>query len=227
MIEKTIEVADWLTYFPERKEINGKGNRKSLEKLPMMTARRLTKGCRAAVEVAISLLKSQAVDSIIFSSRYGELGRSEKILKNISSQTPVSPTDFSMSVHNAASAMSSILTNFKGPVTSISSGADSFHSALVEALAQLGAGKKTVLLVDFESDLPELLGKTLENITEKEPYAFGLILTAGNTTKLSFVFEPDGVPSSSFYSELSDFLSGETTSVVTSSGRTSVNWNRP
>lgn len=226
MIEKTIDISDWLAVFPDRKLHQGTVAAEEIEHLPMMTARRLTKGCRAAVEVAATLLKRTAVDSLIFVSRHGEVARSEKILTSIALSKPVSPTDFGMSVHNAASAVASIYTKFKGPVTSIVSGSDSLHSALIEALAQLGSDKKTVLLINFESALPDIIGPTLEENPALEPYAMGCVIKNGDAMRLTFTFNPRKDHTFNQISDLADFLSSSERSFSSFSRHSDLTWYR-
>lgn len=188
MIKRNIDIPDWLILNSHTQSISGTLAQEEVQKIPMMTARRMSKGCRAAVEVATSLMKKHSVDSLVFSSRHGELNRSEKIFSNLANNADVSPTDFSMSVHNAASAMTSIQQKFHGPVTSIAAGTDSLHSALIEALSLLDAGKKKVLVVDFESSLPEILGGALEEEARTDPYALGLVLSNGTGLNVSIEF---------------------------------------
>ena len=188
MIKRNIDISDWLILDSQTQSINGTLAQEEVQKIPMMSARRMSKGCRAAVEVATSLMKKHSVDSLVFSSRHGDLNRSEKIFSNLANNADISPTDFSMSVHNAASAMTSIQQKFHGPVTSIAAGTDSLHSALIEALSLLDAGKKKVLVVDFESSLPEILGGALEEEARTDPYALGLVLSNGNGLNVSIEF---------------------------------------
>lgn len=224
MIEKKIDITDWLVVFPEKKQREGSFAACEMERLPMMTSRRLTKGCRAAVEVAATLLKREAVDSLVFASRHGEVARSEKILTSIALSQPVSPTDFGMSVHNAASAVASIYTKFKGPVTSIVAGSDSLHSALIESLAQLGSDKSSVLLINFESALPQIIGGTLEEDPCLEPYALGCIIKKGNAMRLTFSFNSQNTSSFNQISGLVHFLSSSERTFSSVSSRSSLIW---
>src|SRR5690606_29723508 len=73
--------------------------------LPMMMARRLSQGSRLAVQVGLSLLARHPVDYAIFVSRHGELARSVTLLQALAARQALSPTDFSMSVHNTAAGL--------------------------------------------------------------------------------------------------------------------------
>ena len=73
-----------------------------------------------------------------------------KILDAISAGEPPSPTDFMMSVHNAAAGMFTIEGRVHAPASSVGAGAESFHMALVEAAGMLADGMDCVAVVDFD-----------------------------------------------------------------------------
>ena len=148
-------------------------------RLPMMRARRMSRGIRHAVECSLELMeRSGTPDAVVFSSRHGELARGEKLLKAIALGEPVSPTDFMMSVHNAAAGMLTIEKHLMVPASSVAAGADSFTAALTEAAAMLVAGRSRVLVVDFESALPDIVGSSFEAGVPSFDYAVGFVLAA-------------------------------------------------
>lgn len=77
-----------------------------LTALPMMTARRLNSGSKLAVDIGLAMLQNHAIDAVVYSSRHGELERNDRILHALATGQSVSPTDFAMSVHNSAVAIS-------------------------------------------------------------------------------------------------------------------------
>ena len=107
------------------------------KRLPMMKARRMSPGARLACEAALALEGAGEAKAWIFSSRHGETVRGVKILDAISAGEPPSPTDFMMSVHNAAAGMFTIEGRVHAPASSVAAGAESFHMALVEAAGML------------------------------------------------------------------------------------------
>ena len=156
------------------------------EKIPMMTARRLSIGCRMAVDVGTLLLEQHPdIEAVIYSSRSGEIEHNFKILDAVTSGRECSPTDFSMSVHNCGVGNFTILNKAKIPSTSISSGKDTFMQALIEAYAMLKTGYKKVLLVDYEVTIPEFYTGYLREYTPNIPYAIGLVLTLGDMLNIS------------------------------------------
>ncbi|WP_295353414.1 beta-ketoacyl synthase chain length factor [uncultured Succinivibrio sp.] len=161
------------------------------EKIPMMTARRLSIGCRMAVDVGSLLLEQHPdIEAVIYSSRSGEIEHNFKILDAVTSGNDCSPTDFSMSVHNCGVGNFTILNKAKIPSTSISSGKDTFMQALTEAYALLKTSYKKVLLVDYEVTIPEFYTGYLREYTPNFPYAIGLVLTLGDMLKITCQPEP-------------------------------------
>ena len=162
--------------------------------LPMMTARRLSAGSRLAVDNGLALLQRYQPEAVVFTSRHGELERNQRILDALAQQHPLSPTDFTMSVHNAAVGSLTIVANAPLVSTSLSAGEDSFQQGLVEALVLVKSGYPRVLLVDFDSHIPAFYHPYLASGTPNYPYATALLLTAGAT--LHCASEPaEGTPS--------------------------------
>lgn len=145
--------------------------------LPMMQARRLKPGSRMAADLGYELLSCDP-DFIVFSSRHGELERNFSILDALAHDADVSPTDFSMSVHNAAAGILTVVAGRKIPLSSVSAGTDSFVQALFEGMAALQDHRR-VLIVDFDGAIPEFFMRDLPQDTPRFPYAAGLIIERG------------------------------------------------
>lgn len=168
------------------REIDKENKPPKPEKIPMMTARRLSIGCRMAVDVGTLLLeKHPDIDAVIYSSRSGEIEHNFKILDAVTSGRECSPTDFSMSVHNCGVGNFTILNKAKIPSTSVSSGKDTFMQALIDAYAMLQTDYKKVLLVDYEVTIPTFYTGYLREYTPNFPYAIGLILTKGDDIRVT------------------------------------------
>ena len=164
-----------------RRELDKENSPPRPEKIPMMTARRLSVGCRMAVDVGTLLFeKHPDIEAVIYSSRSGEIERNFKILNAVTSGQECSPTDFSMAVHNCGVGNFTILNKATIPSTSISSGKDTFMQALMEAYAMLQTDYKKVLLVDYEVTIPDFYMGYLREDIFNFPYAVGLILAQGD-----------------------------------------------
>lgn len=163
------------------------------KRLPMMLSRRMSLGSRYAVECALALLEHHNVDAIVNASRHAETPRGEKSLIAIAKNESPSPTDFTMSVHNAASGILTIHKKLTVPVTSVAAGANTLEAAFFEAVNFLNDGKETVLLLSYENLLPEILGERLPRV--KETFAVALLLQKGNelkgTSETIEEFEPE------------------------------------
>lgn len=148
--------------------------------IPMMTARRLSDGCKLAVDAAMELTLENSIDAVIFSSASGELEHNYKVLKSTVQKTDVSPTDFSMSVHNAAVGNYTILSKRKIPSSSVSAGIDSFVMALTDAYAMIKTGAKNVLICDYDVTIPEFFKVYLDVAHPTYPHALALLISSGD-----------------------------------------------
>lgn len=181
------------------REIDKENKPPKPEKIPMMTARRLSIGCRMAVDVGTLLLeKHPDIDAVIYSSRSGEIEHNFKILDAVTSGRECSPTDFSMSVHNCGVGNFTILNKAKIPSTSVSSGKDTFMQALTDAYAMLQTDYKKVLLVDYEVTIPTFYTGYLREYTPNFPYAIGLILTKGDDIRVTKNTQTESVGTTEF-----------------------------
>ena len=159
------------------------------QRIPMMTARRMSIPSRLAVDVGLTLLEQQP-DAAVFISRHGELERTYKIIESLCRQQDISPTDFAMSVHNTAAGLLTISGKAPLPITSLAAGVDGFQQGLLEVQAMLGAGAQKVLLVDFDGAVPPAYHSQMEH--QIPPYAVGLLITAGNELHCQSLTRPSG-----------------------------------
>ena len=149
-----------------------------------MMRRRMSEVSQLAVQVAMELSQNESIDFIVFSSQHGELQRTLVLLEEILKGEPASPTAFSLSVHNTASALFTIACQKTVPASALSAGIDSFHYALTEAGIYLNEKPNhTVLLVDFDAPLPSPYSP-FQGVSAP-PYAVGLLLEAGQKYTLT------------------------------------------
>ena len=126
-----------------------------LAEVPAMTRRRIDPLGRAALQVAWMAQGAEPTGPVVFASRWGEIARSVGLLRQLSQGEGLSPTAFSLSVHNASSAVYSITRGDTANYTAISAGPASAAAGVCEALGLLGDGAGRVLVVSVESALPE------------------------------------------------------------------------
>lgn len=155
-----------------------------LSHIPMMQARRMSKATSLACESFLTVLETHSVDAAVFLSEHGELERSHKILDAINQNQNISPTDFSMSVHNVAAGLSTILSQKNIEVSSISAGQDGLFQALFEIMVLLESGAKNVLLVAFDGNIPEFYHNY--GVHDEPTYAMTMLFEKGNDWQINF-----------------------------------------
>ncbi|MCP8900138.1 beta-ketoacyl synthase chain length factor [Gilvimarinus xylanilyticus] len=145
--------------------------------VPAMTRRRLTRWGRQALEVAEPACESLAADApVIFSSRHGDTERTFKLLQALATDAPLSPNGFSLSVHNSALGIFSIIKKIQAPSVALAAGRDTLAAAWREAETWLQQGARQVLLVHSEEPLAEFYRDYAD---EREmPAALALVLSA-------------------------------------------------
>lgn len=168
--------------------------------IPMMTARRLSDGCKLAVDAAMELAKEHSADAVIFSSASGELEHNYKVLNSTVQNTDVSPTDFSMSVHNAAVGNFTILSKSKIPSSSVSAGIDSFVMALTDAYTMIKTGANKVLVCDYDVTIPDFFKIYLDKSYPTYPHALALVLSSGNEYTVKSLDKTDNTMCTEFAS---------------------------
>jgi len=123
--------------------------------LPPILRRRISIIGQMAFRASYAL-SEQRTARLVFCSRHGESDRTLRILHSLAAKEPVSPADFSLSVHNALAGLLSIAWGNTAGHTAISAGADSFGYGLLEAVACLKEGSgEPVMLVYFDALLPQ------------------------------------------------------------------------
>ena len=146
--------------------------------LPMMQSRRLSPLARAACAVANHCRqKSGDMPSVFFSS-HGESQYYLEMLDGIAAREDVSPSRFSLCVHNAIAGLSSFHSTSFQPYVSLSGGTEGMFAAFLEAAGMLLEVPK-VLVVWYEQPLPEAYRAYLA--TSETTWALAMVLSrAGN-----------------------------------------------
>lgn len=116
--------------------------------------RRLTRLGRMALQSSWGCQHDELGMPMVFASRYGDVGRSLDLLDELAREGVVSPTGFSLSVHNAIAAMYSIGRSDRNNSICVSAGRSSAAAGLVEAAGLLADGAPEVLLVCYDEALP-------------------------------------------------------------------------
>ncbi len=137
-----------------------------LANIPPLQRRRLS----SAAKCAFSLLSSfESIDMpVIFSSYEGEINRCFELETALAKAEPVSPTSFSLSVHNAISSLLSIEAKNHNEILAISSFSP-VEDALQAAFLRLNDGYEKVLILAYHESIKQ------SYFDEKKP-SFMLVL---------------------------------------------------
>jgi hypothetical protein len=93
---------------------------------------------------------------LIFASQHGELSYTVSLLRSLAAHEPLSPNAFSLSVHNGAAGLFSILRGDRSESTALAAGDETLGAALAEAHCQLDADpERPVLVVYADGAFPE------------------------------------------------------------------------
>jgi len=142
-----------------------------------MQRRRLSPLARMAVGSAWPLTAEGEAVPMVYASHHGETTRGYELLHALAQDEPLSPTSFSLSVHNACAGMWSILRHDTTETVALSVQGDGLESAIVEASLLLDAGHPAVLVVLAEERPPESYTAWIDDIPF--PYGLALRVTAG------------------------------------------------
>ncbi|WP_347903482.1 beta-ketoacyl synthase chain length factor [Pseudomonas purpurea] len=151
--------------------------------LPAMQRRRLSRLARMAFCVGWPLADGREHLPLVFISRHGETPRTLEILSDLAAEQPLSPTQFSLSVHNAVIGLWSIMRGETSEMTALAATGDGLEHGMLEAAALLNEGAPAVLLVVTEEQPPEAYATWIDDVPF--PYAVGLLLTPGDDWQLS------------------------------------------
>ena len=167
---------DWHAWARGQKNIAQEGQ-PALEFVPALARRRMSRLTRMAMQAAEDCRGEKRDITTVFASRHGEIHRSFGVLESVVAAEAVSPADFSVSVHNAASGLYGIQQGDRSASTTISAGTETLEAAFAEAYAQLQSGTHELLLVIADELVPSVYSAYIEE--EEYPCALALHLAAG------------------------------------------------
>ena len=160
--------------------------------LPPMLRRRCSPLSRAMLHVAFDACPEaeRAAVRTVFASRHGENKESFPLFAGIAAREPLSPTRFTMTVHNVQAGLFSIAAGNRQASSSLAAEEDTFPAAFLEALAHLEREPgRSVLLVMGDVPIAPLFEPLIPEPSVS--YALALLLARdGEGTKLGF--EPTG-----------------------------------
>lgn len=157
MVSFSLFIEDWRGWLPEEAMATVKPNRlisaQLSSELPAMLRRRLDDTGRATCDI-LRELDPQANAPLVHASRHGDTTHTLAMLESLQRGDPISPTRFSMSVHNAILGVHSIAQSHHRPLQALGACGDEFDALLHESYGYLQAGYPTVVAAFSESCLP-------------------------------------------------------------------------
>ena len=170
-----------------------------IDDIAALKRRRLSPLARLALHTARSTLAQLAstgdtVDYIIWSSCYGDENITASIISEIAHGDTPSPTQFSLSVHNAISGLYSIFYQDATPATSLSSPLhSSLADAISEAISYLSAnGKHRALIVYYDAPLPDIYHTP--DVAIRQAFALGAVVSVDKDMASDIAILPNPNP---------------------------------
>lgn len=161
--------------------------------IPKALQRRLSPLAKAVFHVIEQCVEQHPSLPAVFSSAHGEIGRSLQMLECLQVGEALSPTAFSLSVHNAIAGLYSMAYGNRQEIAVLAPAAAGLGAGFIEALGMLREGHAEVLLVFYDERLPAFyptepfalsspfpcaLALRLSGVGEGLPIGFGLSSTA-------------------------------------------------
>lgn len=147
-----------------------------VSQLPAMLRRRLDPLGRMALHTSWSCLDGVAAAQFVFASRHGSLPRTVELLAALVDHQPLSPTLFSVSVHNGTAGLYSMARGDRSAATAVAAGADTLSMGLLEAACQVSAGAAHVLFCYADESLPEPYAKAPGNAGNSAAFSIAMLL---------------------------------------------------
>lgn len=168
--------ADWQVFADDPNLTQQTLTLPELKTMPAMQRRRLSAFAKLTLHCALEASGEYQHDiASVFSSRHGDLHKTSKLISDVASKEPLSPTHFGLSVHNAVGGLFSIFTGNKAPLNAVSAGEDSFFMGLVDAVAKLHShAYKRILYVYSDQAVPSIYQEYVQQ--QSDNIAVGLLI---------------------------------------------------
>jgi len=179
--------ADWQRWLCDPGAIDRQLGKIALPGVPALMRRRFSATGKSAMAAAMPLVEGVTEIPSIFASRHGDTPLTLTLLEGIARCEPMSPTSFSLAVHNAVSGLFSIVRKDTSTVSAIAAAHGLVLQTLFEALGQLQDSDR-LLCVIYDAPLPEYYQARRDDPAEPFPWALAMVL--GNSEGESFRLEP-------------------------------------
>lgn len=231
-MQQDFTVIQWSIWPPQQQdeEYILRRQKELLSIVPKMLKRRLSQLAQSVFCAANQCLDGNKIIPAIFSSSHGELAKSFGMMQMIEAGEEVSPTAFSLSVHNAIAGLFAMAWHNTLQSTVIAPGEEGCAAAFIEAMGLLQEGAEEVLIVFYDEPLLEFYPSAPFKVSAAQGCALALrIGKTGAGVSLNFSNLPltgdDGeqplqIPA------LIQFLSGPQSQLVLKTPRHSWCWKK-
>lgn len=165
---------EWRQWQLDAREITAAGE-PALQQMQPLLRRHAGRLGRLACSVAYESLGDQTDVPVIFSSRFGEVGRSVDLLTALAAREELSPASFGLSVHNAIPGLFSMARKDTANSISIAAGDEAAEYGVLEACSLLADGVHSVLLIVADVPLPAIYARFAD--TKADAFAWAGLLT--------------------------------------------------
>jgi len=145
--------------------------------LPGLLRRRLDRSGRMALSTAWPCAEGLASVPSVFASRHGVLERTLELLTALARDEALSPTSFSLSVHNSNAGLFSIARGDRAAATAVAAGRDSLGLGLLEGANLIAEGADQVLVCYVDDTAPAPYAPFVHEDASHRPFAVSLLLT--------------------------------------------------
>jgi Beta-ketoacyl synthase, N-terminal domain len=157
------------------------------KRVPKMLQRRLTPLARAVFNVTEPCLELDKSLPVVFCSAHGEICKSLAMLNTIQAGEDLSPTAFSLSVHNAIAGLFSIAYGNNQEITVLAPGQEGIAPAFIEALGLLQEGAEEVLVILYDEPISAFYPTAPFKLNTELPCALALkVALCGNGQAMQF-----------------------------------------
>lgn len=159
-----------------------------LTAVPAMLRRRFNILGKCAMGAALPLLDDIDAIPALFATRHGDTELTFSLLETLGLGEPVSPTSFSLAVHNAVSGLYTIARRDTSEVNVISAMRGLVLQTLFEAMGQLRE-RDRLLCVIYDVPLPEFYRQ--HNGEQDLPFAYAIAMLLSRESGERYVFAQD------------------------------------
>lgn len=174
----------WANSAPDGSTDDAQVSEPPLPEMPAMLRRRASPSGKMALQAAYRAIAARSGVALqgetpgeiptVFCSRHGECLRSAALLADLAGGTPMSPTAFSLSVHNASAGLFSIARGDRSGSVALAAGVATVEHAAIEACGLLADGAPAVLLVVSDSPLPDMYRQFAD--CDEQPFGWAWLL---------------------------------------------------